>query len=163
MFSSNRDGSQGLWRMPASGAQSPRRVPLAGEEITFPAFSRSARRLMYAQRFQDGNLWSLSLPESSGAPATDQVAGFFVAARRERRLFSRQTPNHIPIEPVWESRDLGHCTMTALTRDSSLRLGTAIAGRRAGRRMGNGSRSTPTPTGSIRSTLWTRRAARPGG
>ena len=73
MFSSNRDGSQGLWRMPASGAQPPRRVPLAGEEITFPAFSRSARRLMYAQRFQDGNLWSLSLPESSGAPGTDRL------------------------------------------------------------------------------------------
>jgi len=73
VFSSNRDGSQSLWRMLASGAGMPRKLPLAGENATSPVISRQARRLIFVQRFQDMNIWSIDLSGAAGAPTTPTV------------------------------------------------------------------------------------------
>ena len=72
LFSSNRDGGQNLWRAPSSGASRPRRVPLSGTDSTFPAFSRRADRLIYAQRFQDGNVWRMDCRTLPGRPPRQQ-------------------------------------------------------------------------------------------
>jgi Tol biopolymer transport system component len=73
VFSSNRDGSETLWRIQAAGTSAPSRVPLAGDGSRLPAFSRAAHRLVYIQRFVDANIWSLALPNVTGVPATPRM------------------------------------------------------------------------------------------
>jgi dipeptidyl aminopeptidase/acylaminoacyl peptidase len=55
--------------MLASGAGTPRKLVPAGEDATFPAISRQARRLIYVQQFQDVNIWSIN-------PAGAKAASF---------------------------------------------------------------------------------------
>jgi Tol biopolymer transport system component/tRNA A-37 threonylcarbamoyl transferase component Bud32 len=73
VFSSNRDGSESLWRMLASGAGTPRKLLLASENSTSPAISRQARRLICVQRFQDMNIWSMDPSGAAGALNTPTV------------------------------------------------------------------------------------------
>jgi Tol biopolymer transport system component len=73
VFSSSRDGQETLWRMRADGTGQVSRLPFAGNGSRSPAFSRAAHRLVYAQRFLDANIWSLPVPDGTGAPARPRI------------------------------------------------------------------------------------------
>jgi len=73
VFSSSRDGTETLWRMRANGPGAVSRVTGAGSGSRSPAFSRVAHRLVYVQRFQDANIWSLTVPDGTGAPASARM------------------------------------------------------------------------------------------
>jgi Tol biopolymer transport system component len=73
VFSSTRDGTQTLWRIQADGRGPVSRMPLAGNDSGSPAFSRAAHRLVYAQRFQDANIWSLDIPDGTGVPTRPRM------------------------------------------------------------------------------------------
>ena len=66
--------SMSLWRISVSGSGEPERLPVAGEEVDFPAISRRANRLAYTKRSRDINIWRLPLRESgSGAAAATRL------------------------------------------------------------------------------------------
>ncbi len=60
VFSSNRARNHALWRIPAAGGE-PTRVPMVGENASDPAFSRDGRHMLYAQFFEDTNIWRFDL------------------------------------------------------------------------------------------------------
>jgi Tol biopolymer transport system component/serine/threonine protein kinase len=64
VFSSNRVGSQTLWKIPVHGG-SPERLPGVGQNTSEAAFSRDGRRFLYTQSTVDSNIWRLDLPARS--------------------------------------------------------------------------------------------------
>lgn len=60
VFSSNRMRNHALWRIPISGGPATR-VPMVSENASDPAFSRDGRRMVYAQLFEDTNIWRFDL------------------------------------------------------------------------------------------------------
>jgi Tol biopolymer transport system component len=73
VFSSSRDRTETLWRMRADGPGPVSRLPLAGNGSASPAFSRASHRLAYAQRFLDANIWSVAVPDGTGAPTAPRM------------------------------------------------------------------------------------------
>jgi len=73
VFSSRRNGTQALWRIRTRGDRRLSPLPLAGVGCRSPAFSRRANRLVYAQEFQDANIWSLSLPQDTHTPGPPRM------------------------------------------------------------------------------------------
>jgi Tol biopolymer transport system component len=59
--------------MRTSGDKGPSPLPLAGFGCRSPAFSRRASRLVYAQEFQDTNIWSLTLPQDTHTPGLPRM------------------------------------------------------------------------------------------
>ncbi len=72
VFSSNRVGAFALWRLAASGAGGPRRVPV-GQGGSFPAISRQGNRLVYSEGITDTNIWRVNLSDPR-EPPTQLVA-----------------------------------------------------------------------------------------
>ena len=68
VFSSNRGGTQVLWRVGISGSGEPRRLGI-GENGIHPAVSRQGNRLVYSQSINDSNIWRLNLSDPNGAPS----------------------------------------------------------------------------------------------
>jgi eukaryotic-like serine/threonine-protein kinase len=64
VFSSNRGGGRGLWAV-RPGSE-PEKLPF-GDNGYYPTYSKAARRLVYAERSQDTNLWRIPLG-SAGSP-----------------------------------------------------------------------------------------------
>ena len=56
VFSANRGGGRGLWRLPASGG-TPERIVVTGQNPSFPAISRQGNRLAYTDSYSDSNLY----------------------------------------------------------------------------------------------------------
>lgn len=71
VFSSNRLGASGLWRISASGGE-PERLPVGrggtglSAFIASPSISRQAKRLAYEQISINTNIWRLEVPGSEG-------------------------------------------------------------------------------------------------
>jgi Tol biopolymer transport system component/DNA-binding winged helix-turn-helix (wHTH) protein len=65
IFSSNRGGPYGLWRVRASGG-TPERVAGPGPETHYPATSRQGRRLAYTEAFSDSNIYRFEVPGPVG-------------------------------------------------------------------------------------------------
>ncbi|MCC6860142.1 MAG: serine/threonine-protein kinase [Bryobacterales bacterium] len=73
VFSSNRTGSQNLWRVRVegeTGSTPPVRLPGIADNASEPAFSRDGRWLAWSQVFRDTNIWRIALAgrRPSGAP-----------------------------------------------------------------------------------------------
>jgi eukaryotic-like serine/threonine-protein kinase len=69
IFSSNRSGSPGLWRIDASGREKPRRLPVGDGGATL-AISPRAGRMVYEQAVSlDSNIWRLDVA-APGTPPT---------------------------------------------------------------------------------------------
>ena len=68
VFSSNRGGLQGLWRIAVSGSGQPQRLAI-GENGYYPVISRQGNRLVYSQSLTDSNIWRLNLADPREAPA----------------------------------------------------------------------------------------------
>jgi Tol biopolymer transport system component/DNA-binding winged helix-turn-helix (wHTH) protein len=62
VFSSNRGGLLGLWRVSASGGQP--QALAAGDDAMFPAISRQGQQLAYARWKTDSNIWRVPGPQS---------------------------------------------------------------------------------------------------
>jgi eukaryotic-like serine/threonine-protein kinase len=65
VFSSNRAGSQSLWRISATGG-APERLAAAGDNAYSPSISSHGARLAFSQRLADTNIWRTSGPSSKG-------------------------------------------------------------------------------------------------
>ncbi len=61
IFSALSGGESSLWRVAASGASKPQRLPF-GENGSYPAISRRENRLTYTQSFTDSNIWRAEIP-----------------------------------------------------------------------------------------------------
>jgi Tol biopolymer transport system component/DNA-binding winged helix-turn-helix (wHTH) protein len=59
VFSSQRAGSQGLWRIPVSGGE-PRQI--AAGHLSHPSFPRQGNRLAYVEHIGDTNVWQIEDP-----------------------------------------------------------------------------------------------------
>lgn len=71
IFSSGAFGSSSLWKISASGARGPERLPFGIDGYSL-AISRSGSRLAYERRVRDDNIWRLPLSGSGvtgGPPA----------------------------------------------------------------------------------------------
>ena len=66
VFSSERGGNAALWQVRVSGG-SPKRVVLAGINVSDPAFSRDGRELAFTQFVNDANIWRLKTADPRGA------------------------------------------------------------------------------------------------
>jgi Tol biopolymer transport system component len=60
VFTSDRARNHALWSVPVSGG-APTRVPMVSENASDPAFSRDGRHMVYAQFFEDKNIWRFDL------------------------------------------------------------------------------------------------------
>lgn len=60
VFSSNRTRNHALWRIPVAGGAATR-VPMVSENAADPSFSRDGRHMVYAQFFEDTNIWRFDL------------------------------------------------------------------------------------------------------
>lgn len=69
ILSSDRDGSQSLWRIPASGGE-PQKLTAGGENAHRPSVDRNLHRLVYEQVARDMNIWRIDLSSSNGSKAT---------------------------------------------------------------------------------------------
>jgi Tol biopolymer transport system component len=56
VFTSDRARNHALWRVAVSGG-TPVRVPMVSENASDPAFSRDGKHMVYAQFFEDKNIW----------------------------------------------------------------------------------------------------------
>jgi Tol biopolymer transport system component/DNA-binding winged helix-turn-helix (wHTH) protein len=74
-----------LWRIAASGHNTPERLPFVGEDGMMPVVSRPQpgrpSRLVYVRSFQDSNIWRIQTP-APGAPASAPVM-VISSSRRE--------------------------------------------------------------------------------
>ncbi len=68
VFSSDRDGGRGLWRMSIDGGD-PVKLDVGARSPTWPSISLSSHRLVFVDSFQDANVWRLPL-----TTVKDQVA-----------------------------------------------------------------------------------------
>jgi len=62
-----------LWRVSASGGK-PERVPVGGENATYPTISSRANRLAYVHRSLDANIWRMELQEALVSPPRKIIA-----------------------------------------------------------------------------------------
>jgi Tol biopolymer transport system component len=85
VFSSNRGGTQGLWRMAVSGSGEPQLLA-AGENGHSPAISQQGNRLVCSQAISDNNIWRVNLSEPREPPAP-----FISSTRNERE--ARYSPD----------------------------------------------------------------------
>ena len=124
LFSSNRDGSQSMWRVPVSGDAPPTRLPLGGGDLTFPAISRQARRLIYAQTFQDSNVWRVNLPDDAGK--TVAPAMFISSSRLDANADYSPDGRHIAFQsdPREPSRSGSPTAMAAFRQLRAFDMGT---------------------------------------
>ena len=60
MFTSDRARNHALWIVPAAGG-TPTRVPMVAENASDASFSRDGRNMVYAQVFEDTNIWRFDL------------------------------------------------------------------------------------------------------
>jgi Tol biopolymer transport system component len=67
VFSSNRGGTQGLWRVAVQGSEESRRLSI-GENGFFPSISRQGNRLVYSQSIRDTNIWRVNLANPREPP-----------------------------------------------------------------------------------------------
>jgi Tol biopolymer transport system component len=77
IFGSGVIGSvSSLWKVPASGAREPERLPFSGGDLGSPAISRSGNRLAYQRWVWDTNIWRLPLsgPGEAAAPPARFIA-----------------------------------------------------------------------------------------
>jgi Tol biopolymer transport system component len=83
VFSSNRGGTLGLWRIAVSDSGEPKRL-IVGEDGLSPSVSHN--RLVYSRVINDGNIWRLNLsdPREPAAP--------FIASTRDERI-ARYSPD----------------------------------------------------------------------
>jgi len=75
IFTSEQQGSMGLWKVPASGAGEPEPLPFTGNDLR-PAISRNGNRLAYERWVFDFNIWRLLLsgPGMASAPPARFIA-----------------------------------------------------------------------------------------
>jgi Tol biopolymer transport system component/DNA-binding winged helix-turn-helix (wHTH) protein len=76
VFSSGGALSGGtLWRVSASGGK-PERLPIGGDNATYPAVSSRASRLAYVHESMDANIWRIEIrdPARSVSPPTKLIA-----------------------------------------------------------------------------------------
>ena len=65
VFSSGGALSGGtLWRVSASGGK-PERLPIGGDNATYPTISSRANRLAYVHRSMDANIWRMDIAKSA--------------------------------------------------------------------------------------------------
>jgi Tol biopolymer transport system component len=67
VFSSNRGGTQALWRVALSVSAEPQRLSI-GENGIFPAISTQGDRLVYSQSVIDSNIWRVNLSDPHELP-----------------------------------------------------------------------------------------------
>lgn len=65
VFSSNRDGGRGLWRIPAQGG-APERLEVAAQNPARPQVSRQGGRLAFVESFTDVNVWRIPAAVAGG-------------------------------------------------------------------------------------------------
>jgi Tol biopolymer transport system component/predicted Ser/Thr protein kinase len=63
VFSSDRAGDFGLWRISISGG-TPERLAVGGDNASQLSISRQGNRLAYVQELYDANIWRIELPNS---------------------------------------------------------------------------------------------------
>ena len=102
IFSSERNGQRGLWRVPARGG---RIFPLpgAGEGARLPAVSADGSKLAYTRSMRDLNIWRQSL-------AGDTEPKPLIRSTRPRpsaALFARRPPYRLHLRPHREHAALG--------------------------------------------------------
>lgn len=76
VFSSNRVGTFGLWRISASGG-TPESLPAIGDKAFSPAISRQGNRLAFVELMLDANIWRVP-----GPLASSQQASLFISSTR---------------------------------------------------------------------------------
>ena len=72
-----------LWSVAADGSSRPQRLASLGQGIGYPAISRQAHRLVYAQSSFDMNIWRVDLPgpHDKGIPLHPKGAPFITSTR----------------------------------------------------------------------------------
>ena len=85
------------------GRRRPTRVPMVSENASDPAFSRDGRRMVYAQFFEDTNIWRFDLERARAAEEGDLLD----AVRFQPVDLARWRADRVPLEPVGQQRDLG--------------------------------------------------------
>jgi Tol biopolymer transport system component len=80
VFVSGSQHHRGLWRTAASGAGAPEPLPFAGISAVDPTISRQGRRLAYAQRLWDVNIWRAEIPGPHGkvSPPMNLISSTFL-------------------------------------------------------------------------------------
>jgi WD40 repeat protein len=68
VFSSNREGSFHLWRVPVGGG-APTRVEVFAQGLTHPAISRRGDRLAWTHTSLDTNIWRVEMGDAEGPKA----------------------------------------------------------------------------------------------
>src|SRR6185369_17001924 len=79
IFSSNRGGQYGLWRISVSGGQ-PEPLPAVGENASQPFISRQGNRLAYTYTKVNRDIWQAPGPNSTAKNVTPRK---FIASTRE--------------------------------------------------------------------------------
>ena len=70
VFASRRLGPYQLWQIPASGGK-PESISVAGDEALYPRFASrpgSSTKLVYEQRIEDSNIWTVPLARNASGP-----------------------------------------------------------------------------------------------
>jgi Tol biopolymer transport system component/DNA-binding winged helix-turn-helix (wHTH) protein len=80
IFSSNRDGRRGLWRISADGGE-PEKQTFGTEDAAFPTISRQGNLLAYEQSNEDSNIWRLEL--GTAARTNKKAERILSSTRRE--------------------------------------------------------------------------------
>jgi len=72
-----------LWRVAADGSNKPQPLASLGQNLGYPAISRQAHRLVYAQSSFDPNNWRVELPgpHNKGIPPQPKAAPFITSTR----------------------------------------------------------------------------------
>jgi Tol biopolymer transport system component/DNA-binding winged helix-turn-helix (wHTH) protein len=83
VVSSGPISNPSLWRVAADGSNKPQRLASLGQGIGYPAISRQAPRLVYAQSSFDSNIWRVELPgpHNKGIPLHPKGAPFITSRR----------------------------------------------------------------------------------
>ena len=72
VFSSDRSGTQALWRVATSGSRGLRRMSI-GENGSFPSISQQGNRLVYSQLISNTTIWHVN-PSDQREPPTQLIA-----------------------------------------------------------------------------------------
>jgi Tol biopolymer transport system component/DNA-binding winged helix-turn-helix (wHTH) protein len=76
----NLSGGGTLWRVSASGGK-PERLPIGGDNATYPTISGRANRLAYVNRSLDANIWRIEIGKS--APPVSSFTKLIASTRYE--------------------------------------------------------------------------------